>query len=97
VFVVEVAAYATTRRRWGWRIARGGFGASRKVNGVISLAAGHAEVENFHDGVASSTSDEAFSAEGQNGVNCGEVVNGVLVGGRTRGRGAHIVKSGLCA
>ncbi len=71
VLVVEVAADAAVNGSGGrWR-AGGGGGAGRQVDGVVGFAAGHAQVEDFHGGVAGAAGDEAFAAEREERVDGG--------------------------
>ena len=61
MLVVEVAADVAVegaRRWWG---AGGGGGARGEIDGVVGFAAGHAQVEDFHDSVAGAAGDEAFA------------------------------------
>lgn len=74
VLVVEVAADAAVDEsgsRWlGW-LTGGGGGAGRQVDGVVGFAAGHAQVEDFHGGVAGAAGDEALAAEREERVDGG--------------------------
>lgn len=95
MLVVEVAADVGGGRARGRRLARGGGRAGVQVDGVVGFAAGHAQVEDFHDGVAGAAGDEAFAPEREERVDGGEVVDGVLVRGGAAGGGTHVVESGL--